>query len=333
MVTNQIFLAGNLTMLANSSGVSSRLFASNLVYNGTLTISNGGPALVAGNAFALFSASNYSGTITSIIPATPGSGLVWDTSKLGVNGTLAVATLPGVSVSPIATNCIYGNSVVLSANATGTGPLTYQWYDSQTNAIPGAVFANFTNTPTVSGSGNYAVVVINPVGRATNFAALSVSKALLTISANNTNRPYGAANPGFTASFGGLVNGDSVTTATMGSPALTSTAINASYPGSYPIVAASGTLTAMNYSFSFVNGTLTITPAGYPTNLTANSGPNQLTLSWPPSHLGWTLQEQTNAIAVGLATNWTDITNSAATNQMILPLYPASGSVFYRLRR
>ena len=333
MVTNQIFLAGNLTMLANSSGVSSRLFASNLVFNGTLTISNGGPALVAGNAFALFSASNYSGTFTSIIPATPGSGLVWDTSKLGVNGTLAVAALPGVSVSPIATNCIYGNSVVLSANATGTGPLTYQWYDSQTNAIPGAVFANFTNTPTVSGSGYYAVVVINPVGRATNFAALSVSKALLTISANNTNRTYGAANPGFTASFGGLVNGDSVTTATMGSPALTSTAINTSYPGSYPIVAASGTLTAMNYSFSFLNGTLTITTAGYPTNLTANSGPNQLTLSWPPSHLGWTLQEQTNAIAVGLATNWTDITNSVATNQMILPVYPASGSVFYRLRR
>jgi hypothetical protein len=57
---------------------------------------------------------------------------------------------------------------------------------------------------------------------------------------------------------------------------------------------------------------------------------NLLTLSWP-TNLGWALQAQTNSLAVGLSTNWVNIPNSTATNQIIIPVNPTNGSVFYRL--
>jgi autotransporter-associated beta strand protein len=54
-----------------------------------------------------------------------------------------------------------------------------------------------------------------------------------------------------------------------------------------------------------------------------------LTLSWPTDHIGWRLQVQTNSY--GLGTNWIDVPNSVATNQMTFTLDPTTGCVFYRL--
>ena len=68
----------------------------------------------------------------------------------------------------------------------------------------------------------------------------------------------------------------------------------------------------------------------YPTNLTFNSSSTNFTLSWPSTHLGWTLQAQTNALAGNL---WVDVANSTTTNKIIVPLNFANKSVFYRLRR
>jgi autotransporter-associated beta strand protein len=56
-----------------------------------------------------------------------------------------------------------------------------------------------------------------------------------------------------------------------------------------------------------------------------------LTLSWPADHIGWRLQAQTSSLSTGLGTNWLDVPNSAATNQVAFPLDPAADSVFYRL--
>ena len=239
-----------------------------------------------------------------------------------------------VSVQPAATNLVYGNSVVLVANATGTAPLSYKWYDNHTNAIGWGTNATLTLTnPAVAGTGNYTVIVTNSVSRATNLASVTVIKALLTVTANNTNRPYGVANPVFTASYNGFVNGDTYGSALSGSPSLSSPATSSSTPGSYPIMATNGTLAAANYTFNFVNGTLTIAPATYSTNVTASASGASLTLTWPLSHLGWTLQAQTNSSAAGLGTNWMDVANSATTNSVVIPMDPGNASVFYRLRQ
>lgn len=89
---------------------------------------------------------------------------------------------------------------------------------------------------------------------------LTVGKALLTVTAGNATRRAGAPDPAFTYQITGFVNGENATVVS-GSPSLTTTATTISPPGSYPITAAPGTLSALNYAFTFANGTLTVTSA------------------------------------------------------------------------
>jgi hypothetical protein len=67
------------------------------------------------------------------------------------------------------------------------------------------------------------------------------------------------------------------------------------------------------------------------TNIAFLASGTQLTLSWPADHTGWRLQAQTNNASTGLGTNWVDVANSSATNQVIVPINSTNGSVFYRL--
>jgi hypothetical protein len=62
---------------------------------------------------------------------------------------------------------------------------------------------------------------------------------------------------------------------------------------------------------------------------TLNGG--QVQFNWPADHTGWTLQAQTNAPDAGLGGNWVTVPASNNTNQMVLPVSPDGGSVFFRL--
>jgi len=68
-----------------------------------------------------------------------------------------------------------------------------------------------------------------------------------------------------------------------------------------------------------------------PANIMVSVGGGNLTLNWPADQIGWRLQVQTNLLSAGLKTNWVDVPGSTSVNQMIIPISPASGSVFYRL--
>ena len=81
----------------------------------------------------------------------------------------------------------------------------------------------------------------------------------MTVQADNKSRTYGTTNPPFTFTCTGFVNGETAAVLA-GSPSLSTTAGTNSPVGSYPIVASQGTLSDPNYSFSFANGTLTVTP-------------------------------------------------------------------------
>src|SRR5439155_826588 len=105
-------------------------------------------------------------------------------------------------------------------------------------------------------SGNYNFSLVD--------GQLTVTKATLTVTANDTNRVYGAANPVFTASYSGFVNGETLgTSGVTGSPSLTTTATPSSpvSGGPYTITASVGTLSSGNYNFSFADGQLTVTKA------------------------------------------------------------------------
>jgi hypothetical protein len=68
-----------------------------------------------------------------------------------------------------------------------------------------------------------------------------------------------------------------------------------------------------------------------PPTITRVVSGNNLTLSWPLDHTGWRLQAQTNAVNVGLRSNWGEVAGSTSVNQMTIPMNPANGSVFFRL--
>lgn len=120
-----------------------------------------------------------------------------------------------------------------------------------------------------SGVGHY---VITPSGATAEHydmsfvnGTLTIDPALLTITANNATRLYGATNPAFSANFDGLVAGDSeadITGLTLSTSASTNSDV-----GHYDITAA-GAENA-NYNISFVPGNLQIEPV--PLLITANN--------------------------------------------------------------
>ncbi len=67
----------------------------------------------------------------------------------------------------------------------------------------------------------------------------------------------GSSLPAFTATYSGFVKGG-IGTVLSGAPKFTTTATSSSGPGNYPITVSQGTLSAANYTFAFVGGTLSV---------------------------------------------------------------------------
>jgi hypothetical protein len=122
-IGNGIALAGNLRAAINKTNFTSLLVTSNLTYGGTLTLSNLGPALAYGDTVKLFTASNYSGAFSSIVPAVPGPGLLWNTNWLSVNGTIFLSsTNPALITPPRFTSAQLLNGNVVFAGTNGNAP-------------------------------------------------------------------------------------------------------------------------------------------------------------------------------------------------------------------
>lgn len=116
------------------------------------------------------------------------------------------------------------------------------------------------------------------------------------MTANNTNRVYGAANPEFTVSCHGFVNVEG--------PNSSSSANPASLVGDYPITVMQGTLSNANFSFLFTNGTLSATPAPAPVIISIGLTNEVSTVAWSSmSEALCDLQSGTHLIN----TNWSDV--------------------------
>ncbi len=66
-----------------------------------------------------------------------------------------------------------------------------------------------------------------------------------------------------------------------------------------------------------------------PTNITVSVTGNQLTLSWPADHLGWTLQ--TNSVGLTATSSWVPLPGSASVTSEVITINPSNTNVFYRL--
>ena len=76
--------------LASASGL--------LTLGGSLVVTASGDSLAMGDTFNLFDAPTFAGSFSTVtLPALNDPGLAWDTSNLGVNGTLAVVPEPATA--------------------------------------------------------------------------------------------------------------------------------------------------------------------------------------------------------------------------------------------
>jgi hypothetical protein len=166
---------------------------------------------------------------------------------------------------PTPTAISYGTALsATQLNATASTPGTFLYTPAAGTVLTAGVHTlSVTFTPTDTTDYTTASATVN----------LTVNQAVLTVIANNASKVYGTANPGFTPSYSGFVNGDTSAVLT-GSPSLTTTATAASPVGTYTITAAAGSLVAANYSFVFVNGTVTITKATSSLSISSTINPS-----------------------------------------------------------
>src|SRR6202041_2665680 len=171
------------------------------------------------------------------------------------NATLTLTVGKAIPVITWATPAPISYGTALGAtqlNATANVPGTFT-YSPAAGATPGAGSHTITATFTPNDTTNYYKTTAATI-------TLTVNPVTLKVTANNASRVYGAANPAFSDTITGFVLGQTKSVLS-GAPSLSTTATASSPLGTYPITAALGTLSAANYTFTFVNGTLTINQA------------------------------------------------------------------------
>jgi hypothetical protein len=175
-----------------------------------------------------------------------------DYSAVGATVTITISkatpTITWANPAPL----VYGISVTAAqehATASAKGTFAYSqpigW-----RPIVGPHSLAVTLTPTDSTDYNKASATVT----------FTVTPAALTVTASNASRLYGTPNPAFTDTISGFVYGQTKSVIT-GSASLSTSATTTSPAGAYAIAAALGTLSAANYSFQFVNATLTVNQA------------------------------------------------------------------------
>jgi autotransporter-associated beta strand protein len=153
-VTGTVTLQGTTLMEVNRTGPTNDLLSVStpLTFGGTLVVTNIGPTLVGGETFDLFDAPSLGGSFTTVQLPPLGFGLSWNTSQLGVSGTVnVIGTLSRPSIASIA---LSGTNVVLSG-VHGTTNGTYYVLTSTDLTQPLSSWT-FLATNTFDANGNFS---------------------------------------------------------------------------------------------------------------------------------------------------------------------------------
>lgn len=244
--TQRVYGATNPTFAANISGFVNGQTTS--VLGGTLSVTSSADTNSPTGTYAIIpsglTSGNYAmsfnnGTLT-VTPASL-TGTVWNLARAyGQTNPMF-----GVNYSGF----VNGQHHQVLSGTLGFSCLDTNSSPVNTNTMVG-VYPIQVVTPQTSGNYNISYVA----------GTLSVTQAVLTVSADPQSRIYGATNPVLTVSYSGFANGES-TNVISGQPSLSTAAGVSSPVGAYDIVVGPGSLSATNYSFNLTNGTLTVSKA------------------------------------------------------------------------
>src|SRR5580658_1461238 len=236
---NRIYGAANPTLTDTITG---------FVLTDTVSVVSGSPVL---------STTATTGSGPGMFPISVGLGTLAATNYTfnPVAGTLTIGPAPQtITFTP--TTLTYGAAPFSVPAVSSSGlPLNFTLVSGPATLSGSTLTITGIGTIVVSaaqaGNANYSAAT-------TVQGSIPVNPGTLTVTANNTSRPYNTANPTFAYQITGYAYSDTVAVVS-GAPSITTTAVLTSPPpGPYLITPAPGTLAATNYTFAFATGTLTI---------------------------------------------------------------------------
>ncbi|MGC3956849.1 MAG: autotransporter-associated beta strand repeat-containing protein [Verrucomicrobiota bacterium] len=283
----------NVASLTGVAGSEVKLTAANLTVGSDNTSTTFAGIFSGTNGFTKTGTGTFTlaGNSTLAGPTTVTGG----TLLMHGNNSAATGAVLVSSSAILGGNGILGNPTTIAVSGTlapGSGIGAITFTNALT--LGGTTVIEISHTPLTND-------VVNKTGTFTYGGALVITNISGTLAAGDSFKLFNAT--AYVGSF------SSITLPTLGNGLIWST--NA--------LTTSGTISAI----SAVSTT--------PTNLNFIATGNSLTLSWPASHTGWTLQAQTNTLNTGLSATWHPIAGSTATNAMTFPVNPANPTVFYRL--
>ena len=168
-----------------------------------------------------------------------------------VDGLLVIAGVPVLTVRADNFSIVYGSALpsftsTISGFNHGDDESLVTDLTFSTSAVVGSSVGTYGITPFGASAAGYRIVYVP--------GTLSITPASLIITANAASRIYGDPNPAFTASFSGLVAGD--TAAAFPGLTFSTAPLNAGV-GAYPLNVSGSTNS--NYTPTYVPGELTVT--------------------------------------------------------------------------
>jgi uncharacterized delta-60 repeat protein len=271
--------AGQYTVVASYSSIDYALTTTQATYNiaqAALLITANNAARAYGAADPTFSVSYHGfvnsenqSVLTSLPTVTPTATATSGVGNYALTASGAMAANYAISYAPGTEQIIAATLTVAVNNANRTyGAANPSFSSTVSGLVNGNTISIAYSTPATTGSGvgNYAInaTVTAAPGVLANYnlavtpGTLQVTQAALTISAKNAHRTYGAANPSFSVSYSGFVNGDTSAVLTS-SPVESTSATTSSNVGTYAINVSGAA--AANYAITYVSGTLTVNKA------------------------------------------------------------------------
>jgi autotransporter-associated beta strand protein len=325
------------------------------VYGTTITVGNLQNG-ISGGGFIANSSGASNGTL---IVGTDGTSTAFDgvfgnggsqplnLTKVGA-GTL---TLSGVSTNTGVVTVDVGSLALTGSGSFANASKLVANATLDVSGIGGTL--TLSSGQTLGGNGTVAGNVVAPVGSAvspgSSIGTLTVAgninlSGTLLMELNRTNAPSNCDQ--LTNTSGTITYGGDLVVSNIG-PSLVAGDTFQLFPSAVSGFA-SVSLPATNdlgYAYSWtnkvaVNGSIQLLSViippppvdPTPTNIVSSVGGGNLTLSWPSSHIGWTLQAQTNSRSIGLSNNWVTFDGGYMnTNNVVIPMGNSQPTVFFRL--
>jgi Cysteine-rich secretory protein family len=200
----------------------------------------------------LFTPATEGTYLMSVMPVISGRDFPGAYQTLTV--TTGVPTPPSISSHPASTTIDSGSTVTLNVTASGTGPLTYQWYQgaSGTTTTPVGTNSSSFTSPALTSSTSYWVKVtnsVNPSGVNSSTANITVNTPAVSVAVSPAGVPEnGAANLVYTFTrTGPTTSALTVNFSVAGTATLTS---DYAQSGAASFTASSGTVTIASGSSS-----------------------------------------------------------------------------------